>query len=361
MQTYVQQIARNYLNNVVDDPKDMQAHPSFLRGLDADEFREGFLALLRLVRGLYASVADDPAGFGMLLREDVEHNAKNADYTLSNASFIRVPNLLYLLGALGEAGPGHSLAVDGGRLLSAAKELKLTGLPRLLAKLREHGFEITGLGKTVKEGDALTLAYPDSRFLPAALKAMADAQLRLNGGNLKKPRQYFCMVHPGLLEREAVRAPRLAIDDACRALGPESRAVAMAMHGAVSPRCKLAVRMGGLMRNDWSAVYTGIKSKKVLLSLQVEQDRLSAKLNLQHIGDYVDRVMELPGHIRETIRASGWECGRCHEGCAGPFAFTMEGQSYSKCRCGAFVFPGVSNENVPHCLDLLRLELACES
>jgi hypothetical protein len=63
-----------------------------------------------------------PSGFGMLLKESVGCNAKNTDCTNSNASFIRVPNLLLVFGAGGALQPGMPLELDGEKLLAAAKE-----------------------------------------------------------------------------------------------------------------------------------------------------------------------------------------------------------------------------------------------
>lgn len=355
---YVQEIAQNYLKNVVEDPPSLKVEGRFLRGLGQEEFLEGFLALLSLVRSLYGGIAQDPAGFGMLLKENVEANPKNTDYTNSNASFVRVPNLLLALGAWAQLEPDLSLTVDGGVLAAQAKALGITSAPQLLAKLRDYGFAITGLGKTLKTGDALSVAFLDGRALPVALKAMAQALLELNQGDLRKPKNYFHIMHYGLLEGRKVKAPKLTVEAVCHALDPRRRDMAAALHETVSGVAKHAVRMGGFMRNDWSCVYTGMKNKKVLMSLQVEQEKLSAKLNLQHIGEFMPAVLRQPERIRNAIRSEGWDCGQCNPGCSGPFSFEMEGRAYRKCRCGSFVFYDLTPEDIPGCQELLRQEMA---
>ncbi len=361
MNYYVQEIAGNYLKNVMNEPQTMRVHPCFLHGIDREQFQAGFLALLRLIRSLYADIAKDPSGFGMLLKESFESDAKNTDYTNSNASFIRVPNLLLSFGAKGTLQPDKSLELDGEKLLAAAKELKITSLPFLLIKLCEYGFRISGYAKTVKDGDRVHVSYPNNPYLVVALKAMADAQMLLNKGDLKKSKNYFYMLHSGLLEDEAVKAPKLTVESIYHSLDSKKREAAVALHEMVSKSSKPAIRMGGFMRNDWSCVYTGIKNKKVIMSLQVCQDKLSAKLNLQHIGKYINKVMDYPEHIRETIRSSGWDCVHCREGCAGGFSFEMDSRTYNKCRCGAFLFANISNDEIPYCKELLKQEIAYEN
>lgn len=357
MKYYVEDIAGNYLKNLADVPKMMIIHPSCLCGTDKEQFQEGFYALQQLVRRLYADIIKDPSGFGMLLKENVEPNAKSSNYTLSNLSFVRIPNLLFVLGTAGTLLPEVSLEIKGERLLSSAKELKITNLSFLLKKLCEYGFEMDG---AIKDGAIVNITYPGNRCLVAALKAMADAQLRLNKGDIKKSKNYFYMLHSGLVENEPVKAPRLSVDMVLHALGDEQRKIAADLHEAIASVSKATVRMGGFMRNDWSCVYKGKKSGKVLMRLDVVQDRLSAKLNLQHIGQYINTVMTYPENIRNVIRSSGWECGHCHDSCAGGFAYIMEGQSYNKCRCSAFLFDNISADEIPYCKELLSRELEYE-
>lgn len=356
-QYYVQEIAGNYLKNIVDDPAVMKIDPVYLHGAEKEAFQQGYTALLALARSLYADIARDPASFGMLLKEYVEPDAKNTDYTNSNNSFLRVPNLLLAIGLSGECQPDISLAIDGCIFLATTKELKITNMPVLLGKLREYGFEIDGFGKTVKAGDKLHVSYPDSRHLVFALKSMADAMLQLNKGDIKKSKNYFYMLHGGLLESETVKAPKLTISSLCHALDSDRSQTAQFLHEAVAASSKAAIKMGGFMRNDWSCVYTGTKNKRVLMTLHVNQDKLSAKLNLQHIGQYIDKITDYPEAVRDTIRNSGWECGHCQSGCSGGFAFEMEAQAYNKCRCGSFLFEDVSADTSAYCKQLLTLEL----
>ena len=361
MNYYVQGIATNYLKNVIDDPQSMKINSSFLYGIEKGQFQEGFIALLRLVRCLYADIAKDPSGFGMLLKENVIYDAKNVEYTHSNASFIRVPHLLLILGIKGTLQADLSLILDGSSLLTTAKELKITGLQLLLIKLCEYGFKMDGFGKVVKDSDRVYISYPSNPYLLVALKAMAEATLLLNKGDFTKSKNYFYMLHNGLLENETVKAPKLTEESIYHALDSEGRKIAAELHKTLAMLSKPTVRMGGFMRNDWSCVYTGNKSKKVIMSLQICQDKLSAKLNLQHIGEYIGKIMHYPENIRETIGSSGWECLHCRESCAGGFAFEMENKRYIKCRCGAFVFENLSAHELPYCKELLNNELAYEN
>jgi len=356
-QYYVQIIAENYLKNVIDEPTELKVHNKFLH-TDREQFADGFAALLSLIRQLYGDIAKGPADFGMALKEIADIDAKNADYTNSNASFLRVPNLLLILGAFAKLESDMTLAIDGGTLAAEAKKLKITGLALLLAKLREYGFEISDFGKAPKAGETLTISYIDNRQLTAALKAMADALMEMNKGDLKSPKNnYFYMMHNGLLENETVKEPALTVDFIYHILDPIQREYAVTLHKAAADTTKQTLRMGGFMRNDWSCTYTGKKNKKVLMSLKVDQNNLSVKLNLQNIAQYIPLVAEMPESIQNVIRSGGWECGQCNPRCSGGFAFEIDGKAHNKCHCGSFVFGGLTEEDVECCKTLLEKEI----
>lgn len=356
-QYYIQVIAENYLKNVVDDPVSMKVNDKFLYGLDLEQFKDGFIALLSLVRNLYSDVASDPGSFNMLLKDNIIFDAKNTDYTNSNASLLRIPHLLFILGAKAELQPDMTLRVDSGVLSSTAKELKITGLPFLLNKLGEYGLEFMGAEKSIKSGEVISVLYPDNRALLVALKAMAEALLEMNKGDIRKQKNHFYMMHYGILENEKVKEPKLTVESIYHSLDTVRRESASKLHESIANVTKQAVRMGGFMRNDWSCVYTSNKNKKVLMSLQVNHNVLSAKLNLQNIGQYMPLVEEQPEKIRESIRSNGWDCGHCNPGCSGGFPFKMDGQAYNKCRCGAFLFPDITREDVKSFEKLLSQEL----
>ena len=354
---YVQGIAQNYLKNIAEPPKAFTVHPSFMRGLEPDEFYDGFTALHGLMRGLLSDIIQEPETFGMLLKECVEDDPKNPDYTNSNASFIRVPNLLLVLGVNSALTPDGVMQIEGQALSAAAKELKITNTPFLLGKLRDYGFVIEGLGKTVKPNDMITLTYPDCPSLTAALKAMAEALLAVNKGDIKKSKNFFYMLNSKLLANDKGKAPKLEIDDMLRTIEGEQRAAVRRLHDFAAQAAKPVIKMGGFMRNDWSCVYTANKSNRVLMTIHVNQDKVSAKLNLQHIGGYIDRLRGYSGGVLETIRSSGWDCGHCSEGCSGGFAFELDGQSYNKCRCGSFLFDRVAADTVTVYEEMLQMEL----
>ncbi len=364
---YVQLIAQNYAKNLaaVPEPEKFQVCQKFLYGLDAKTFRQGFEALHGLLHSLYAAVEREPQSFGMPLKEIEDINAKSVDYTASNAALLRMPHLLLVVGAYGALTPNGVLEIKGDAFLAGVKELKITNAVPLLLKMEQFGLQIGGIEKSTKRvppDTVITLTCPECRVLSAALKAMAQALLELNGGNLKRNRVYFYMVHPGLLEREKVKKPRLEVGSLLQALSPAKRELAAALHKNVVSAARPKVEIGGpgLMRNDWSCVYTSQKSKKVIMSLQVCQDQFSIKMNLQHIGDYVPLVKQQPERIQAFIRDGGWECGRCHEGCLGGFAFEMDGRQYNKCRGGSFVIEDIGAEDVPSCQALLERELLSE-
>jgi len=354
----VQVIANNYLKNVAANAAVFNVHEKFLQGLDKDEFTKGLCSLLSLTRQLYSDISINPADFGMRLKVIEDIDATTTDYTNSNASFLRIPNLLYILGISSVLESDGALTIDCNNLLTNAKTLKITGLPILLAKLREYGFDVSDFGKAPKAGEALQVAYMDCRYLTAALKAIASALYELTKGDLRNSKNdYFYMMHPALLENEAVKEPKLTIDTLYNTLDETQRSYAAGLHKFVEDGTKHSIRKGQLMRNEWTCTYTSKKNKKVLMSLQVKQNKLSVKLNLQNIDQYITVITNMPEKIQNAIVSGGWECGGCNPRCSGGFAFEMDGKAFNKCHCGSFVFGGVADEDFPHFQELLKHEL----
>ena len=355
---YVQIIARNYLKNIVDVPDSIKVHERFLYGLTKEQFEEGFSALSNFTKELYNDIIENPGDFGMLLKEIVEEDAKSPEYTNSNNSFLRVPYLLLILGVYSALESDMTMTIDSDTLMAKAKLLKISQVPFLLNKLTDYGFEISDFGKTPQPGTVLSLSYPDNRFLAAALKAMAEAYLELGKGDLKnKMDTYFFMLHPGILENEKVKEPKLAIDDFIHTLNMEQRKQALALHDSVADITKQKIRVGGFMRNDWSYTYTDNFSKKVLMTLQINQASFSIKLNLQHIGQFITLTNDMPDYIKNSLTNNGWDCGGCNPRCSGGFAFELNNTAYNKCHCGSFVFSDLVEENINSCKKLLAEEI----
>ncbi|MCL2422021.1 MAG: hypothetical protein FWD03_09200, partial [Defluviitaleaceae bacterium] len=294
---------------------------------------------------------------------NTERYESNPHFKNSEASFLRMPHVLLILGAKAVLQPDLSMTIDGEDMLVAAKTLKLpaTALSSLLAKLKDYGFEINGLGKSVKSDDVITLSYIDCRALTAVLKAMAEALLEMNKGDIKKPKHLFYLMHPGILENKVVKEPKWTVETVLRVMEPTDWEHAAALHAHVADTTKQVIKGNGngICCNIWTCTYTGIKNKKVLMSLHVDQEYFSVKLNLYHISKYMDLVAELPEKMREAIRSCGWGCGDCNSRCAGGFVFEMDGTAYNKCRCGSFVFGSLTAEDIESCQKLLTAELSC--
>lgn len=356
-QYYVQVIAGNYLKNLVDQPHQMQVHKAFLHA-DADDLMKGFSGLHETVRQIYSDVIDHPKEFDMLLKENEITDAKNADYTNSHASFIRLPNVLFLLGYKGEFQPDMTLRISGGDIISTAKDLKITKTEFFINKLAAYGFEISGMSKKISANDEISVSFPENRFVIAALKAMADAMGAIIKGELRKAKALFYMMDYRIMENGTPKEPKMMIDAVYHALDEDMRKHAQYINDFIVKYAKPAVRMGGIMRNDWSCVYTLMNNKKVILTINVVQDNLSVKLNLANINKYTDILDQYPEDLKEAIRTGGWECGRCHDSCAGGFAFAFEGKAYNKCRCGSFVFNRIDEATKKLYIQLLDQEIS---
>jgi len=353
-------IAANYLKNLVDQPERINVCKSYLRGLEENEFHSGFCELLSTVRMIYSDIVSDPKDFDMLLKRNSVPDAKNTDYTQSHASFLRVPNLLFLIGYLGELQLDLTVTVHGKLLLSGAKELKITKVQSLLKKLMDYGFEADGISKTLHPDDVISIGFPQNRFLMPALKSMSEAMAAINKNDLRKAKDLFYMMNYLILENDKPKAPKLTVDYIYHALDEDKKKIAKTSNDFIVKYARPTVRMGGFSRNDWSCVYNLNTSKKVIMSLNIVQENLSVKLNLANINRYADSLNQYPEKIREAIKASGWECGRCRGNCAGPFSFDLEGRTYNKCRCGSFVFDNINENMVRYCIELLEKEIQAE-
>ncbi|MCL2188304.1 MAG: hypothetical protein FWC16_04480 [Defluviitaleaceae bacterium] len=355
---YVQHIAGNYLRNVAKDMPLINVHDRFLHGTSREEFTEGYHALLSLMRQLYADIAQTPADFGMLLKEITDVYEKNVEYTNSNASLLRVPNLLYLLSTNAALDTNGALVVDGGVVSAEAKAFKITGMPALLAKLRDYAFDINDFGKAPTTGELLTITYADNRYLTTALKSMADALNELTLGDRRNPQnEWFYMMNPRLIENEQVKEPTPTFDNFLTALDTMQGECAAALHPILADNTKVIISKASLMRNEWICDYKLKQNKKMLAKLKSTQDILSVKLNLHNINQYMHKVKAMPEKIQHAIRTHGFECGGCNPKCSGGFAFEMNGANYNKCHCGSFVFTDVKTEDIAYFKQLISLEL----
>ena len=360
MKYYVQEIAKNYLRNLTSEPDLIDVHPHYLHGLDISEFTGGFLTLHRLVRSMYTDIISDPGDFGMPLIEAVDENPKSVEYTKSHDGFKRVPHLLLILGAFGSVDVDLTLSIGGVDLIAAAKKMKIVKMPELLEKLTNYGFVVSGYVKTVKDGDVLSVGYPDCRALIAALKSMAEAQRSIGKGKLEHSNTFFYMMMPEILASQPATEPILRFENMYSALNAHNRDVAKVFDDCVVGKTKSKFKTLDFMRNRWTGSYTGVKSKKALLTMRAEQDNLIVKLNLESINDYMGVVMGLPEQLRVDIRDNAWPCNKesCNPKCVGGFVFDMDGKTYNKCRGGAFSFTNVSDDDAAHLRTLLELEMA---
>ena len=69
-QYYVQDIAENYLKNVVDPPVQLKVDKCYLHGADEEELQSGYFELLSVIISLYADIASSPKEFDMQLKEN---------------------------------------------------------------------------------------------------------------------------------------------------------------------------------------------------------------------------------------------------------------------------------------------------
>lgn len=355
MRYYVQDIAVNYEKNLSAEPSGYAIHSSNLYGIDEAEMKSGYRALRSLFGRMYHGIEADPSSFSMLLRESLVPDAKDSAYTLSNQSLVRVPNLLFAFGVWGELDADGALVIGGNVLNEAIKTLKITKAAAFIDQLSQYGLEITGVTKTLGPGDRAALCYPDNRFLPAALKATASAMLAINKGEPKRGKDLFYSLNAGLLETAPGKAPNLSLEAMCRTISPERAEIARRFDRIISPHAKRKVTMSGIMRNDWGCVYTLTSNKRIVLTLNVNQQALHVKMNLAHLEGYTALLDECSEALRNSM-LSTWECGHCNPGCAGGFKFIYQDKAYNKCRGGAFQVPDVRVDQVDDCIRFLEKE-----
>lgn len=355
-QYYVQDIAANYLKNLYGEPEEYTIHPANLHGLQEPDMKAGYRALLALFGRLYRDIEADPEAFYLLLRENHVPDAKTAEYTQSNKSLLRVPDLLFTFGAWGALDDEGGLTISGEALDAAVKEMKITKAVALMQKLSQYGLMFDGVGKAIKPGDRITLRCADNAHLTAALAATASAMLAINKGQAKKGKEPFYTLNPQLLENAPGKPPKSSLDAMCRTISPGDARTVKRLDQAISRHAKRKVKLSGIMRNDWGCVYTLASNGRIVLTQNVNQDQLEIKMNLAHIQEYTALLDTCPDGLREQILAA-WECGHCNPGCAGGFQFSYQDKAYNKCRGGAFKVPGISEDQVDTCLQLLENEV----
>ena len=356
MKYFVQEIARNYLRNLPDGTEEFNVHQKHLHGLSEEEFKDGYSALILFMRGLYADIIKDPASFDMPLI-DAATGDYGVDYSKSHSGFVRIPRLLLAIGLVGTLNMDMTLSINGGEFLKVTKKLLVTAVGTLLQHLADYGFEITGRPNKMNE---ITIGYPDCRVLPAVLSSFAKAHTAATTGMWYKDIEHFYMMTPQLVESETPKI-KFGIEYLYRCLNDENREIAKTLHDfVVGKNHKTKTLFSGFMRNIWTCSYTGIKTKRTVMSLKTQQDRLRVKLNLENIHEYMDVIMQMPKYIRENIRSNGDPCNRSHQcfaKCAGGFAFEMDGVAYKTCRVSAFWFNNLAAQDVPYIKKLLEFNM----
>lgn len=107
--------------------------------------------------------------------------------------------------------------------------------------------------------------------------------------------------------------------------------------------------------------YISGNTKKTLASFVCRKTGLKIRLTPQKPFDCVDLLHDLPENMKKDM-IRGNNCKRlsnenvCNPRCLMGYTFTLDGETYGKCRAMAFLF-SVTEENMSHILAFIRQSL----
>ena len=322
---------------------DITVHEKYLSRYDLTtaQLAEGFTAASEILAKLYTSMIADPKTYAM----------KGAD---DDKGLIKNTNFLYFLAKTGEL-KHNALEISGSALAQALKETKVTKPESYLNIFESLGFNFTGMDKKIESSGTITTTCNLSRYLLPALKAMVDAIDEFEQMTYNRGSHYFEMLDCRVLSCYPAVEPQLTMPYILSKLDEETREITSRLDNFLAPNAKRAIKGG--IGWYWTVTYTSKKTKKVIASLKLDIQSHDVKLNLANIGKYTEQVSLLPKTMIAQITSNGWDCGKCNPKCDGAFEFILADSSYSKCRCGSFVFAKPTADDTSYFLELLKSEL----
>lgn len=118
--------------------------------------------------------------------------------------------------------------------------------------------------------------------------------------------------------------------------------------------CKAAIRYA-TAHKSWKCVYSKRKPKRVLFTIECDEDKWSIKANLFHIDQYKESVESCSDNIKNAIK-SAYDCRMCSSRCKGGAQFTIDNQQFVKCIGCCFYFRNLPDEEWDCIRSLIEME-----
>lgn len=343
--TYVQRIARNYLQSMAPLPDDVAIAPEHLWGTRPDVLRDGLVALYGLMISLYQGVVNAPKDLGTPLHPDALPRS-GSRYTAAAQAVAAIPRLLYSLGLHGEAadidGDAY-LGVNGDDLADHWRRAKVRNAQGLL--------EASGQFGLIAEPDpgvenALRVSHADAPACALALAAFARAA-RGVARNDNEPPIAFCRGDMRLMAAAPGRKePPVTVGDALRSLeGHRSEtlrgldALVTSLGYRAEPRCS------SLNRGEWRASYRSPRLGKTLFSFVAEEGELTVRIMFNRTDRILPFIAACPDAVRGSFYAS-CTCAACGQCESGPHRLVLDGALRRLCGYAWFQHAHVAPDEV---------------
>ena len=118
--------------------------------------------------------------------------------------------------------------------------------------------------------------------------------------------------------------------------------------------CNSAIRYAKAHKK-WKCVWSKRKPKRVLYTIECDEENWSIKANLFHIDQYKEIVESCSDQVLYRIR-TGYDCKQCSSRCKGGTEFELHGISYTKCIGCCFYFKGMASIEWADVMKLLEYE-----
>lgn len=298
---------------------------------------------------------------GLYAIHDLIKMIQNADNAFLEPQ--KVLNALYCIGVFGRFGGDDLTVLDVDGQSKDKKAHAFFPAAKYLFALEEAGFlifdmELAGMAKpknklAMKDILSFKVSFPRNKTLLLGLKVFAAACSKIVGDP-------FYVGDIRVVYKGASKMYAPPIDEVFYRLTEEQKDIMTAIHEKLERLgCERNLEREYIMRyihpkakgKTFATIYT---VNQAWLSVSGEKTDVNLKLNLRHIGHYVDYLYKCSESIQRCVERAE-NCGGCEKACGG-VSFEFRGVKYCKCPWHIFRFNDFSKQAMDNYIKLIDLE-----
>jgi len=351
---WINEWAKIKQNEVVRLPDEFTVHSDFQKYINKEDFLTAFRQIWDMFVFVYGDIAEKPETYGMPLYKRDEYNYFSPQARTSRSAPYRFFHLLYDIFSSCEI-TNNEFILD---VKKFKERSKVKNTKFLFEKLRDNGFEITGIKnyRIPKGAERITISYPDNHNVLIVLKLMAE-----KAENINRPHD-FLICHYKLFK------DGLTIAD----YGNGADIIADQMHTKYEQDFIYAfdekLNNLGYFANErsWNegVGYAYYSTEKVMKAkgsyhfwLLSWKSTLKLYLRIRNVIKCLEYLKDCPDSVKQIFLQSDEGCANRHNGsCKCGVSYSIDEVSYWRCGCCNAPFNlEPKTEDIPHYLKLIEL------